>query len=79
MARVENGFWKVGGALLEEEWDTGSPKITGSALIAEAESKEEVLAALKEDVYSTSGVWDWDKVTIHPVESCIFRGLMKFS
>ena len=31
------------------------------------DSKEEVLAALKEDIYSTSDVWDWEKVTIYPV------------
>lgn len=36
-------------------------------MLAWAESKEEVLRALKEDVYSQSGVWDWEKVRIHPV------------
>ena len=45
----------------------GDLKINGSIMLALAESKEEVLAALKEDVYSTAGVWDWEKVTIQPV------------
>lgn len=43
------------------------PKVNGSIMMAVADSKEEVLAALKEDLYSTSGVWDWKRVTIHPV------------
>lgn len=38
-------------------------------MLAWAESKEEVLRALKEDVYSKSGVWNWDKVQIHPVRT----------
>ena len=66
--RVESGFWKLGGALLDEELKDGeTPKINGSVLLAWAESKDEVLAALKEDIYSTSAVWNWEKVTIHPV------------
>lgn len=36
-------------------------------MLACAESKDEVLRALKEDVYSQSGIWNWDKVEIHPV------------
>lgn len=42
-------------------------KIRGSVMLASAESKEEVLEALKRDIYCTSGVWDWDRVQIHPV------------
>ena len=53
---------------MDEELKDGEiPKINGSVMMAWAESKDEVLAALKEDIYSTSGVWDWEKVTIHPV------------
>ncbi len=43
------------------------PKFRGSVMLAMAESKEEVLQALKEDIYSKSGVWDWDKFQIYPV------------
>lgn len=38
-------------------------------MLALAESKEDVIQQLKKDVYSTSGVWDWDKVQVHPVSS----------
>lgn len=43
------------------------PKIKGSIMLALAESKEDVLKALKEDLYFKEGVWDWNKVQIHPV------------
>lgn len=39
------------------------PKINGSVMLAVAESKEEVLDALKKDVYWTEGVWDTEKVS----------------
>jgi hypothetical protein len=35
----------------------------GSVMLALAESKEEVVKVLKEDVYFKSNVWDWDKVS----------------
>ena len=41
-------------------------------MLALAESKEEVMEQLKKDIYSTSGVWDWDKVQVHPVSSLNF-------
>ena len=34
----------------------------GSIVLAEAESREEVIRILKEDIYSKSEVWDWSKV-----------------
>ena len=40
-------------------------KIFGSAMMAHAASKEEVLDVLKQDVYFKSGVWDLDKVRSH--------------
>lgn len=36
-------------------------------MLASAESKEQVLQALREDVFHTAEVWDWDKVQVHPV------------
>lgn len=60
--------------MLDEDSKVGEDlKINGSVMMALAESKEEVLAALKEDIYSTSGVWDWEKVTIHPVSLATSR------
>ena len=44
-----------------------TPKMKGSVLVAVAESKEEVLKLLKEDVYSSQGVWNLDMVQIYPV------------
>ena len=56
------------GATLEEHTAEGeSLKINGSIMLALAESKDEVIHALKQDVYYKSGVWDWEKVQIHPV------------
>lgn len=36
-------------------------------MLAVAETKEEVLEALKKDVYYTNKVWDWEKIQIWPV------------
>ena len=43
------------------------PKIKGSIMLAFAESKEDVIKALQDDVYFEEGVWDWKKAQIHPV------------
>lgn len=62
---VDSGFWLFGGATLDQPIKEGEkPQINGSVMLALAESKEEVLNALKEDVYFKSGVWDWDKVCV---------------
>ena len=42
----------------------------GSIMLAFAESKEDVIKALQDDVYFEEGVWDWKKAQIHPV--CAF-------
>lgn len=38
-------------------------KFAGSSLVVVAETKEEVIAALKNDIYSKEGVWDVDNVS----------------
>ncbi|KAF4626786.1 hypothetical protein G7Y89_g11370 [Cudoniella acicularis] len=51
---VDNGFWKMGGALLSEvPQENEGLKIQGSAMIALASSKEEVLEILKKDIYNS--------------------------
>ena len=35
-------------------------------MIARASSKEEVIEELKKDVYTTAGIWDWEKVCVFP-------------
>ncbi len=39
-------------------------KIFGSAMVAHAASKDEVLDVIKQDIYFKSGVWDLDKVRL---------------
>lgn len=39
-------------------------KMLGSAMLAWAASKEEVLEKLKKDVYTENQVWDWSKVSL---------------
>lgn len=40
----------------------GKLKIEGSAMVAVASSKEEVVEKLKADIYAESGIWDFSKV-----------------
>ncbi|KAI9746989.1 MAG: hypothetical protein M4579_007545 [Chaenotheca gracillima] len=71
--KVEEGFWKFGGAFLDEPIKEGeTPKIRGSVMLALASSKEEVVEQLKNDIYTKKGVWNWDKVQIYPFRS-VFR------
>lgn len=51
------------GAMLEEVPKEGEGlKIMGSAMMAHAATKEEVLEAIKQDIYFKSNVWNFDKV-----------------
>jgi len=53
----------MGGATLDQPMKEGEkPLINGSVMMAVAESKDEVLAELRKDVYFRDGVWDWEKV-----------------
>ena len=38
--------------------------MAGSVIVAVAESKEKVIARLEDDLYTSEGVWDWDKVSV---------------
>jgi len=65
---VEEGFWKVGGATLAAPPKEGEGlQITGSAMMAQAATKEEVIEALKKDVYAKE-VWDFSKIQIYPMK-----------
>ncbi|KAN0108090.1 hypothetical protein V8E51_007832 [Hyaloscypha variabilis] len=69
----ENGFWQMGGAILDDVPKEGEQlKFRGSAMVASASSKEEVLEILKNDIYAKSGVWDLEKIQIYPFK-CAFR------
>jgi hypothetical protein len=53
---------KLGALLDEVPKDKDGLKIQGSAMVAVASSKEEVLERLKKDVYAKNDVWDFNKV-----------------
>lgn len=56
----------LGGALLKDvpkDDDVSSLDFWGSTLVMKAESKEQVVEALKKDPYSKADVWDWEKVS----------------
>ncbi|CAJ0539061.1 Ff.00g068630.m01.CDS01 [Fusarium sp. VM40] len=69
---VEDGSWKMGGAILNSVPKDDSPSsldFAGSTLVCVAESAEEVREQLNKDIYATSGVWDMDKVQIYPFKA----------
>lgn len=69
---VESKFWVMGGASLEEPIKEGeTPKMNGSVMIAQADTKDEVLEKIRNDIYYTSGVWDESKIQIFPFKSAI--------
>ncbi|KAM4057485.1 YCII-related domain-containing protein [Hirsutella rhossiliensis] len=72
---VESGNWKMGGALLKTlpvDDDPNNFDFAGSTIVCLAESREDVLKQLREDIYNTSGVWDTEKAQIYPFK-CVFR------
>lgn len=57
----------MGGAVLDSVPVGDDPtqwEFAGSTLILVAESKDEVLDILRRDIYTTSGVWDVEKVSL---------------
>ncbi|KIW58014.1 hypothetical protein PV05_02566 [Exophiala xenobiotica] len=66
--RIDSGIWVMGGATLSAPpGPDGDKQFNGSCVIAKARSKEEVLQELSKDVYAREGIWNLDKVQIHPV------------
>jgi uncharacterized protein len=61
---LESGFLLLGGALLSKEGG-----MTGSAMILDAPSEEEVWAFLKRDIYSKGNVWQHFEV--HPFKIAV--------
>lgn len=63
--RKDSGDWQMGGALLNsvpQDDDATKFDFMGSTVIIVAESKEAVVKQLEQDIYTTSGVWDVEKV-----------------
>jgi len=72
---LEAGFWKMGGAILDEVPKEGEGlKFAGSALIAYGSSKEEVIEILKKDIYAENDVWDFNKIQIWPFKTGLWKG-----
>ncbi|KAI0644891.1 hypothetical protein C8Q79DRAFT_912402 [Trametes meyenii] len=68
----KSGFIRLGGGLLPpgtKSTDSDAlQKLTGSFVIVQAETEEQVWEAFKKDIYYTSGkVWDHEKLTVAPV------------
>ncbi|KAL8835368.1 MAG: hypothetical protein Q9170_003357 [Blastenia crenularia] len=71
--RFDQGFWRLGGAILRDVQRPGeSLDICGSVMIARAESREDVVKALRQDIYCSQGIWDLEKVQIHPVRDVMW-------
>ncbi|PKY04484.1 hypothetical protein P168DRAFT_253636 [Aspergillus campestris IBT 28561] len=69
---VESGRMVVGGAMLNSHpTDSQGPSFKGSMIIYTGESVEDVRQIIKDDVYSTSGVWDLENVQIIPFVSAV--------
>lgn len=47
--------------------DVEKTKFAGSAFHLIAESKEDIIEFLKQDVYYKNGIWDIDSVIAHPI------------
>ncbi|KXT11765.1 hypothetical protein AC579_1643 [Pseudocercospora musae] len=70
--KVASGLVVMGGATLDEPIKEGEGlKINGSVMMVEADTREEVERAIKEDIYYKEGVWDADKVQIMPFKSAV--------
>ncbi|OIW23467.1 hypothetical protein CONLIGDRAFT_128485 [Coniochaeta ligniaria NRRL 30616] len=75
---IDSGAFQMGGAVLSEvpaDDEPSSLQFAGSTIIAVAESKEEVLAILKNDIYAQSGVWDVENAQIWPLKAAFRKAL----
>jgi uncharacterized protein len=65
MSLANRGCVPYQGAILDEVPSDDQPsslKFCGSTIIAIAETKDEIMDVLKNDVYARTGVWDLEKV-----------------
>ncbi|TGO35711.1 hypothetical protein BHYA_0149g00240 [Botrytis hyacinthi] len=73
---AEAGAILFGGAFFDDLPPDGeTPQVKGTVLLAYAESKEKVLEQLRQDEYTKSGVWDWDRVQIYGFKTALRKGL----
>lgn len=63
----ESGKVTNAGAIYKELDSDGNPQgFAGSSFNLIADSQEEVLEFLKQDVYAKQGIWDLDNVVMYP-------------
>ncbi|KAL7949398.1 hypothetical protein V8C42DRAFT_310760 [Trichoderma barbatum] len=67
---LKDGWLKMGGALLNEipkdDNDANTYDFAGSIMVLEAESKEDAINKIKDDIYVRAGVWDLEKAQVYP-------------
>ncbi|KAM0138412.1 hypothetical protein ACHAO1_003443 [Botrytis cinerea] len=69
---AEVGAILFGGAFFDDLPPDGeAPRVKGTVLLTYAESKEKVLEQLRQDEYTKSGVWDWDKVQVYGFKTAL--------
>ncbi|KAL5604948.1 hypothetical protein FOVSG1_005095 [Fusarium oxysporum f. sp. vasinfectum] len=75
-SRIESGAWIMSGPTLDYPPIDGQEKaIDGSCIVANAPSREEVMEEIRKDIYATSGVWNFEKITILPIMTAFRKGL----
>lgn len=70
--KIEDGFIRVGGAVLTPEsilTPISEKKMVGSAFIVEAENIDDVKRRVEADVYYKSDVWDKERIVILPFQA----------
>ncbi|KAH7116325.1 hypothetical protein EDB81DRAFT_892469 [Dactylonectria macrodidyma] len=69
-------MWKLGGfSIAEHVEDLKDVKLTGSALICRAVSKDVIETRIKSDAFYKDGVWDPDTLVIVPFVSTMRQPL----
>ncbi|KAL7796053.1 hypothetical protein V8C37DRAFT_372971 [Trichoderma ceciliae] len=72
---LKDGWLKMGGGLLNEvpeDDDANKFDFAGSIMVLVAESKEDAINKVKDDIYVKAGVWDLEKAQVYPFK-CGFR------
>lgn len=68
---VSSGIVNLGGATLDEHPKEGEPmKINGSAMLITADTEQDAMKIIVDDIYYKSGVWDPKKVRVSSLLSC---------
>lgn len=74
MSSYHTDHHNLPGATLDTPLGPGEgPKANGSVLLFCADTEAEVMKAIREDIYTSSGVWDMTKVEIIPVSMAVVQ------